>query len=166
MRKWFILLLCTFFLIAGCGAEKKEETPPPKAEPNTTHITVEDKDLSLEVSRRVRSFSGMKNLQSQEGYEIIGISVKITNKSKNPVEISPDFVTLVTADGTKYKYSELTSITGKGGFRKVTLPNDYQGGGLLLFEIKKGIPAEKVLYTDQSGHNLPVKLEKTGELNT
>ncbi|MFZ5640637.1 MAG: DUF4352 domain-containing protein [Bacillota bacterium] len=165
MRKWIIVLLCTLFLIAGCGTAKKEEAPAPKSEPNTTHITADDKDISLEVSRQVKKFDSIKALQSQEGYEVVGISVKIENKGSQPVEISPDFVTLITSDGTKYKYSELTSITGKGGFRKVTLPKDYQGGGLLLFEIKKGIPAEKVQYTDKAGHNKTLKLDKVGETN-
>lgn len=167
MRKWFILLLCTLFLAlaSGCGTAKKEEAPAPKPEPNTTHIIVEDKDISLEASRQVKEFKNSPVFQTQEGYEVVGISLKIENKGSNPIDISPDFVTLITSDGTKYKYSELTSITGKGGFRKVTLPRDYQGGGLLLFEIKKGMPAEKVIYTDKSGHNITVKLDKVGETN-
>lgn len=166
MRKWLILLLCSIFIIAGCGTAKKEEAPPPpKSQPDTAHIIVDDKDISLQVSRQVRKFTSMKALQTQEGYEIVGISVKIENKGQNQFEISPDFVTLISSDSTKYKYSELTSITGKGGFRKVTLPPDYEGGGLLLFEVKKGIPAEKIQYTDKSGHNLSVKLEKAEETN-
>lgn len=165
MRKWFILLLCSIFLIAGCGTAKKEETPPPKSEPNTTHIVVEQKNISMEVSRQVKEFKNSPMFQTQEGYEVVGISIKIENKGPNPLEISPDYVTLVTSDKAKYKYSELTSITGKGGFRKVTLPKDYQGGGLLLFEIKKGIPAEKVRYTDKAGHDISVQLNKVGETN-
>lgn len=165
MRKWFIMLLCSIFLIAGCGTAKKEDTPPPKSEPNTSHIVVEQKDISLEVSRQVKEFKNSTMFQTKEGYEVVGISIKIENKGAKVVEISPDYVTLVTSDKTKYKYSELTSITGKGGFRKISLPKDYQGGGLLLFEIKKGIPAERVLYTDTSGHDFNVPLNKTGETN-
>lgn len=166
MRKWFILLLCTLFLASGCGTAKKEEAPAPKPESTpSTHIVVENKDITLEISRQVKEFKNSPMFQTQEGYEVVGISLKIDNKGKNSIDISPDFVTLVTSDGSKYKYSELTSITGKGGFRKVTLPTDYQGGGLLLYEIKKGIPAEKVIYTDKAGHNITIELNKMGETN-
>ncbi|GAB4267157.1 hypothetical protein [Thermincola ferriacetica] len=158
MKKYIIVILCVAFLLAGCTGSKVP-APKPDTTPNTNHLTAQKDGITLEVSRELKTFP--KNmLATKEGYDIVGLSVIVINKSQQNVPISPDYVTLVAIDNTTYKYSEITeSVTGKGAFRKVTLPPDYRGGGLLLFEIKKGIKINKVIYKDQMNHEFNINFE-------
>ncbi len=162
MKKLFILLLSVLIIVvAGCS---KSETKSPPPEPNTqekadtAHLTAEDKEFKMSVSKEIRSLSAM-NIYNKEGHELVSVLVALENVSKDNVPISPEFVTLKTADGTEYKYSaELTrQITNKSAFKEVVLPPDYRGGGLLLFELKKDSPPDTLTYKDDSNHEMTVQ---------
>ena len=159
MKKLFILILCFSLLaLAGCTAKKKKPVPKPPAEFDTVHLTAADKDLTLTVSRDIRTIPGT-NTYTKAGNEAVSIPVKIANNSKANIPVSPDSVTLKTNDGIEYKYSaSLTeAVTGKSSFKNRSIPPDFQNGGLLIFEIKKGSKAENLTYKDKLGHNLVIK---------
>ena len=159
MKKLFVLLLCFSLLaFAGCTAKKKEPVPKPPAESDTVHLTAADKDLTLTVSRDIRTIPGT-NTYTKAGNEAVSILVKIANNSKANIPVSPDSVTLKTNDGIEYKYlASLTeAVAGRSSFKNRSIPPDYQNGGLLIFEIKKGSKAENLTYKDKLGHNLVIK---------
>ncbi|WP_418792386.1 DUF4352 domain-containing protein [Phosphitispora sp. TUW77] len=162
MKKSIVLLLSIFILIlAGCS-KTAPKTPPsaPNTEENAdaAHLTSEDKNLKISVSKEIRSLTAM-NINTKPGYDVTSILVAIENVSKDNVPISPKFVTLKTTDETEYKYSEeLTmKITSKSAFKEVILPPDYRGGGLLVFEIKKDSVPDTLSYKDNSGHEMTVQ---------
>ncbi|RJQ41322.1 MAG: DUF4352 domain-containing protein [Nitrospiraceae bacterium] len=160
MKKLTVILFSILLLVsAGCaGSKKKEPVPVPPSQPDTSHLTAEDKGLEVSISREMRALTGMI-ASSREGYEVYSIQVAVANNSKDNVPISPDFVTLKASDRTEYKYSpDLTeTVTSKAAFKEVTLPPDYRGGGLLIFELKKGSVMENLNYKDDSGHDMTVK---------
>ncbi len=163
MKKWFLLFLCMSLLVSGCWSSK--QTPPPKTtQPNTNHISAEQGGVKVEVSRELRTFP-KSMIATKEGFDIVGISVVITNNSKENVPISPDNITLVAVDNTQYKYSEVTSITGKGAFKAVVLPPEYRGGGLLLYEIKKGVKIDKIVFKDKLNHDITIKFDTSMQTN-
>ncbi len=170
MKKLFIMLLCLLIAVfAGCTSAKKNEVPPPQSRPDTDtiHLTAEDKGMVLSVSRNIRPIPQM-NIYTKEGFEVVSILVKVENNSKADIPVSPEFVTLQTSEGTAYKYSPSLTQTqpvGKSAFTSRTIPPDYQGGGLLIFEIKKGSRAESLTYKDTSGHNLTIKFPQDVKTN-
>ena len=162
MKKLFTLLLCSLILIsAGCGKTETKNPPPAsdtEEKADTAHLTAEDKEFKLSVSKEIRSLTAM-NISTKDGYDVVSILVAIENVSKDNVPISPDFVTLKTSDGAEYKYSqEVTQkITSKSAFKEVVLPPDYRGGGLLLFELKKDSVPETLTYKDNSNHEMTIQ---------
>lgn len=169
MKKLIVMLLFLSLMIAsGCANTKDKPAPPkPPEQADTAHLTAEDKGLAISVSREIRSLAAL-NTYAKEGYEIVSTSVAIENNTKDNVPISPDFVTLKTTDGTEYKYIEsLTDkITSKAAFKAVTLPPQYRGGGLLIFEVKQGSDAETITYKDTIGHDMNVKFKTDAKTNT
>lgn len=157
MKKLFLLLLCALFIVAGC-TEKKPPVQIGNDKPKTDHLISEQDGVTVEVSNELKTFP-KSMISTKEGYDVVGVSVIVVNKTKDNLPISPDFVTLVSMDGTEYKYSEITSITGKGAFKSVALPPEYRGGGLMLFEIKKDVKISKVLYKDDQGHEITILYE-------
>lgn len=168
MRKLFTVLLCIILLVfSGCTNAKKENTAPKPVEPDTAHVTAEDKGLIISTSREVRDMTQMIKPTKADN-SVFGILVAIENNSKADVPISPDFVTLKTNDGTTHKYSsELTNskILGKSAFVSRTIPPDYRGGGLLIFEVKKGLKVDSLLYKDNSGHNMTLNFQTQAPKN-
>ena len=161
MKKILTLLLCfSVLFFAGCTAAKQQETrPKPQAETDTTHLTAEDNGFKLYVSREVRALSKLIK-STKQGYDVVSIMVKVENNSKANIPVSPDFVTLKTTDDAQYKYSATLTQggpVGKSAFTKRTIPPQYNGGGLLLFEIKAGTKAQTLTYKDTSNHNLTIK---------
>ena len=162
MKRIFLVSLTILLIIfTGCSKqEPKDQTPPPKSDNlDTTHLTTEDRNLKISVSKKIRSLNGM-NIYDREGYDLVSVQVAVENHSKEEnIPISPDFVTLKTSDGSEYKYSpSLTQqITNKAAFKEVVLPPDYRGGGLLLFELKTGSITDSLTYEDESGHTMTVK---------
>ncbi|MBU7007668.1 DUF4352 domain-containing protein [Phosphitispora fastidiosa] len=162
MKKLFTLLLCSLILVfAGCGkTETKNPPPAPDTEDkaDTAHLTAEDNEFKMSVSKEIRSLTAM-NIGTKDGYDVVSILVAIENVSKDNVPISPNFVTLKTLDGAEYKYSqELTQkITSKSAFKEVVLPPDYRGGGLLLFELKKDSIPETLTYKDEANHEMTIQ---------
>ncbi len=169
MKKLLVAFICLLFTFsAGCTAKKKE-TPPPQTRQDidTVHLTAEDKGMVLSVSRNIRSIPQM-NVYTREGYEVVSILVKVENNSKADIPVAPDYVILKTVEGDEYKYSPSLTQTqpvGKSAFTKRTIPPDYQGGGLLIFEIKSGSKAESLIYKDTSGHNMTVKFPQNAKTN-
>ncbi|PKM81323.1 MAG: hypothetical protein CVU89_09940 [Firmicutes bacterium HGW-Firmicutes-14] len=161
MKKFLILvIIISLTAFIGCSKTKQQGSAPepPPEQPDTAHLTAEDNGLALSISREIRSLSGM-NISGKDGYEVVSIQVAVDNNTKDNVPISPEFVTLKMTDGTEYKYSpELTqTITSKAAFKEVTLPPDYRGGGLLIFELKKGTIPDSLIYADNKSHEIPVK---------
>lgn len=168
MRKLFTVLLCIILMVfSGCTSAKKEEPAPKSVQPDTTHVTAEDKGVIISTSREVRDMTQMIK-PTKEGNTVFGILVALENNSRADVPISPDFVTLKTTDGTTHKYSpELTNskILGKSAFSNRTIPPDYRGGGLLIFEVTKGVKAESLTYKDNSGHNMSLNFQTQAPKN-
>lgn len=162
MNKIISVLLClTAVLLAGCSNPAPKTAPPQsqqKAE-DTTHLTAQDNGLGISVSREVRSMNQMIP-GTKKGYDIVSVLVKAENNAKSNIPVSPEFVTLKTLDGTEYKYSkELTENgpLGKSAFLARTIPPDYNGGGLLLFELKTGSQVQSLTYKDNQNHNMTIK---------
>lgn len=164
-----MLLLVCIVTITGCTDNKKNEPapkPPEEQKVDSEHLTAEQQGITLSISRQLRSMSGMIT-STKENHEVKGLLVKLENASQNNIAISPDFVTLKTTDGTEYKYSpQLSEILGKSSFIKRQVPPDYEGGGIILFEIKKGAVPQEVTYKDDSGHNMVVKFATDTGTNT
>lgn len=159
MKKFVTVFICILtVLIAGCSNPAPKVAPPQPEAEDTTHLTVQDKGMGLSVSKEVRSMSQMIP-SSKKGYDVVSILVKVENNSKANIPVSPDFVTLKTTDGTEYKYSpQLTDNgpLGKSAFTARTIPPDYSGGGLLLFELKTGSKVQSLTYNDKT-HNMTIK---------
>lgn len=168
MRKLFTVLLCILLMVfSGCTDTKKEDPAPKPEQPDTTHVTAQDKGVILSTSREVRDMTQMIK-PSKAGNTVFGILVAIENNSKADVPISPDFVTLKTNDGKTHKYSaQLTNsqILGKSAFTNRTIPPDYRGGGLLIFEVNSGSKAASLIYKDNSGHNLTLNFQTQAPKN-
>ncbi len=159
MKKTIGLLLCLLLpVLTGCTSEKKEPPAKPPIQADTAHLTAAANGLDMSVSREFRSLSAM-NIYAKTGYEVVSVQVALENNSKSNVPISPDFVTLKMTDGTTYKYSPALTdnITSRAAFKKVVLPPDYRGGGLLIFEIEKGSTAETLTYDDKAGRKMTIK---------
>lgn len=168
MRKLFTVLLCIVFVVlSGCTSTKKEEAAPKPVQPDVSHVTAEDKGVTISTSRDVRDMTQMIK-PSNAGNSVFGILVAIENNSKADVPISPDFVTLKTSDGKTHKYSaQLTNskILGKSAFTSRTIPHNYRGGGLLIFEVNKDLKAESLFYKDNSGHNMTLNFQTQAPKN-
>jgi len=167
MKKLLVLILCILLpVLAGCASDKKEQPVPKPPKTDTTHLTAEQRGITIKVSREIRNLSRMIK-SSKEGHQVVSLQVAVENDSKDNVSISPDFVTLKTVDGTEYKYSpDLTeTVTSKASFKKVTLPPDYRGGGLLIFEIKQGAKIESLQYKDGAGRDIPIKFSSEEKTN-
>lgn len=160
-----VFLFC-FVAISGCTGTKRMAPPPKKSEKtDSDHLTAEQQGLKLTVSRGLRSMSSMIK-SSKPNYEVKGTLVKLKNNSENNILISPDFVTLKTTDGAEYKYSpELSEFLGKSTFIKRRVPPDYEGGGIMLFEIKSGATPQSLIYKDNSGHNMTIKFNYDTQSN-
>lgn len=162
MKKISVLLLCLSVLFfIGCSQSENQQAPPPppSAENDAAHLTAESNGFKLSVSRELRSMSQLIK-STKSGYDVVSILVKVENNTKNNIPVAPDFITLKMSDGTVYKYSsELTDNgpLGKSAFVKRTIPPDYNGGGLLLFELKPGSIAQTLNYKDNSGHDMTIK---------
>lgn len=161
MKQLTVIILCTAIaLFTGC-AKPNTQAPEPKPQDqiDTTHLTAEDKGFKMSVTKEVRNMTQMIP-SSKEGYDVISVLVKLENNTKNNIPVSPEFVTLKTTDGAEYKYS--ASLTesgpvGRSAFAKRSIPPDYQGGGLLLFEITTGAQVQTLGYEDDQGHKMIIK---------
>lgn len=167
MKKLVTISLCLLLvLVAGCSKPAPKTAPPQNKAEDTTHLTAQDNGMGLSVSKEVRSMSQMIP-SSKKGYDVVSILVKVENNSKDNIPISPDFVTLKTIDGTEYKYSqELTDSgpLGKSAFTARTIPQDYSGGGLLLFELKTGSQVQSITYKDNN-RNMTIKFPVSSQTN-
>ncbi|MDD5492587.1 MAG: hypothetical protein PHV60_07915 [bacterium] len=164
----FIFLAMAVLLIAGCAKPSQpKENPQTPEGPDTTHLRGENNSLGVAVSREIKSLSGM-NINGRDGYEVVSLQVSIDNNSKKSVIISPAYVSLQTLDGAIYKYSaQLTqSLTGKAAFKEAKVATECRGGGLLIFELKKGAIPESITYNDQAGHNIPIKFPQDNKPKT
>ncbi len=159
MKKLLALLLCiALFVFTGCTEEKPEPAPSPSVE-DTSHLTGEDNGFIVSTTRDIRNMTQMIK-PTKPDYEVISLLVKVENNTKADIPISPDFVTIKTADGEIHKYSStLTNAKplGKSAFSERTIPPDYRGGGLLIFEIKSGLTVDTLHYKDDSGHDITLK---------
>lgn len=158
MKKLVAVFTCLLIFFAGCSNPAPKTAPPlPKAE-DTTHLTAQDNGMGISVSNEVRSMNQMIP-SSKKDHGVVSILVKVANDSKADIPVSPEFVTLKTNDGSEYKYAkELTENgpLGKSAFTSRTIPPDYNGGGLLLFELKTGSQVESLTYKDAT-HNMTIK---------
>lgn len=156
MKKLITLLLCLgLFVFTGCAGEKPDPAPSPPVE-DTTHLTGEDNGLGISTTREIRNMTKMIP-PTKPGYDVISLRVKVENNTKADVAASPDYVSIKTEDGTTHKYSPTLTNSkpvGKSAFINRVIPPDYQGGGLLLFEIKSGLKVDSLNYKDDSGHNI------------
>lgn len=166
MKKQFsVLLILLVFFVYGCTSAKEKEAPKTPVLPETTHLTLEKSGILLSVSPKLRPLAALNN-NAKAGTEVSSIQVTVDNNTQDPVPVSPVFVSLESSNGEKYKYSpDLTrSFTGKASFKTISLPPGYRGGGLLIFELPKGIKIKNLLYDDAAGHNMrlqfPPKSEK------
>lgn len=168
MKKLIVSFLClATLLFVGCAKSEQKEAPPPPPQADTSHLTAEDNGFKLSVSREIRQLSQLIK-SNKPGYNVVSIMVKVENNSKANIPVSPDFVTLRMSDGTQYKYSPTLTEgqpVGKSAFTKRTIPPDYNGGGLLIFEIKPGPTAQSLLYKDTSNHNLTIKFPSNVKAN-
>lgn len=165
MKKRFVVLLILLaFFLYGCTPAKEKEVPKTPVIPETTHLTVEKNGILLSVSPKLRQLAALNN-NAKVGSEVSSIQVTVDNNAQDPVPVSPDFVTLESSNGDKYKYSpELTkSFTGKASFKTISLPPGYRGGGLLIFELPKGIKIKNLLYDDAAGHNMRLQFPPKSE---
>lgn len=170
MKKLVTVILClTAVLLAGCSSPTPQ-APPPKSQQgaqDTTHLTAQSNGLGISVSREVKSLSQMIP-SSKKGYDVVSILVKAENNTKANIPVSPEFVTLKTIDGTEYKYSkELTENgpLGKSAFIARTIPPEYNGGGLLLFELKTGSKVQSITYKDSKNHDMTIKFPTSSQTN-
>ena len=166
MKKFVTVILCLLtILIVGCSSPTPKAAPPQSSAEDTTHLTAQDNGMGLSVSKEVKSMTQMIP-SDKKGYDVVSILVKVENNSKTNIPVSPDFVTLKTTDGTEYKYSkELTENgpLGKSAFVSRTIPPQYNGGGLLLFELKTGAKVESLTYKDNQSHNMTIKFPATSQ---
>jgi len=169
MKKFVTVFICLLIiLIAGCSDPTPQNTPPQPKAKDTTHLTAQDNGMGISVSKEVRPM-GQMIPSSKNGYDVVSILVKVENNSKSNIPVSPDFVTLKTVDGTEYKYSQgLTENgpLGKSAFTERTIPPDYTGGGLLLFELKKGSQVQSLTYTDEQNRNMTIKFPSSSQKQT
>lgn len=168
MKKFVTVILCLIIvLIAGCSKPAPKVAPPQPSAEDTTHLTAQDNGMELSVSKEVRSMAQMIP-SSKEGYDVVSILVKVENYSKANIPVSPNFVTLKTIDGKEYKYSQQLTENGplgKSAFVARNIPPDYNGGGLLLFELKNGSKVQSLTYKDNQNHDLTIKFPASSQTN-
>jgi len=169
MKKLMVFMLClAIAVLTGCSKPQQQQpAPKPSEQIDTAHLTAEDKGLKLSVTREVRNMTKMIT-SSKEGYDVISVLVKVENNSKDNIPVSPDFVTLKTTDGTEYKYSPALTEggpVGKSAFTKRSIPPDYQGGGLLIFELKTGSMVQSLTYNDDQNHEMTIKFPSNTKTN-
>lgn len=169
MKKLLVIMMCiAIAVLTGCSKPQPQPpAPKPSEQTDTAHLTAEDKGLKLSVTREVRNMTKMIP-SSKEGYDVISVLVKVENNSKDNIPVSPDFVTLKTTDGIDYKYSP--SLTeggpvGRSAFTKRSIPPDYQGGGLLIFELKTGSMVQSLTYQDDKNHKMTIKFPSNTKTN-
>lgn len=162
MKKWLSISLITIllFTVIGCSAKKQIANPQPSSE-DDNHIVVNKNDIKLAVSNQPKNLKKLVPA-SQKGFDVISINVVITNHTPKTIHVSPDFVQIVTDKNNTYKWMEDDAlILGKSAFRDFDVPgNDTKGGGKITFEIKPDETVSKLIYKDDSGHDITIEYKK------